>query len=107
MPRIGRELMRIDTQLANGAFPLVIEMFVEQQPLVRRCRKPAVRLDLGVELAGTPSGIAESQNTLPRSIAAGDRRDLEVRLSSSRSILVPRGFDPADLRQLITTLESC
>jgi len=40
-------------------------------------------------------------------IAAGDRRDLEVRLSNSRSILVPRGFDPADLRQLIGTLESC
>ena len=40
--------------------------------------------------------------------SAGDgRKDLEVRLPNFRSILVPRGFDPADLRQLITTLESC
>ena len=39
--------------------------------------------------------------------ADNERKDLEVRLPNSRSILVPQGFDPADLRQLIRTLESC
>ena len=40
-------------------------------------------------------------------ISGDGRKDFEVRLRSSRSILVPRGFDPADLRQLVSTLEGC
>ena len=46
----------------------------------------------------------------PRSTepTTGDGRvDIEVRLSNRRSIVVPPGFDPAELRELVTTLETC
>jgi len=33
--------------------------------------------------------------------------DLEVRLSNTRSIVVPPGFSPIELRQLVTALETC
>ena len=39
---------------------------------------------------------------------AGDEGvDLEVRLSNRRSIVVPPGFDQANLRQLVMALEAC
>ncbi len=35
------------------------------------------------------------------------RTDFEVRLSGSRSIVVPSGFDPTELGHLVTVLEKC
>jgi len=63
----------------------------------------------GKERENAAAGLVRVK-VLPRAeepSAVDERKDLEIRLPNSRSVLVPRGFDPADLRQLITTLEAC
>ncbi len=41
------------------------------------------------------------------STTGNGRAPLEIRLSNSRSIVVPPGYDPVELSQLVTTLETC
>src|SRR3546814_3803242 len=62
----------VDAELADGALPLVVEGVVEHQVLVGGDVQPAVGLDLRVELAGPPAGIAERQQLAARSLAGGD-----------------------------------
>ena len=51
--------------------------------------------------------VAVRPGTEDSSAALAEVKDLEVRLPNHRSILVPRKFDPAALRELVATLESC
>ena len=46
---------------------------VEQQRVVRSYGEPAIGLDLGIELARAPAGIAEREEAVARAFAAADR----------------------------------
>ena len=71
MAGLAGELAEVDADLADRAFPLVVEVGVEHQGFVRRYREPAVGLDLGIELPGSPAGIAQRQQAVPRAAAGG------------------------------------
>src|SRR5581483_8199458 len=79
VPRFAGEAVDGDADLADGALPLVVEVGIEEQPLVGRHAEPAIGLDLVVELPWTPAGIAQRQQALPRAAAAGDvAQDIEA-----------------------------
>ena len=73
VPGGARQQQRIDVELAQRAAPLRVVVAVEHDGLVGRHRQPRILLDLGIELARSPAGIAQRQQTLARSVALGDR----------------------------------
>jgi hypothetical protein len=56
---VTREPAEIDAELRQGMLPFVVEIAAEHQLFIRRHLQPAIGLDLGIELARTPSGIAK------------------------------------------------
>lgn len=56
---------------------------------------------------GSPSSIGLVEVTVGSRVVAGDTGSFVVRLAADRSIEVPCAFDDADLRRLVTVLESC
>lgn len=71
-----------------------------QEPSVSACAAHAETPRAGlveVRLAASTS----SSGTLPQA------RPLELRLAGARTVLVPSGFDPGDLRALVGALEAC
>ncbi len=61
-----------NAELAHGAFPLGVEIFVEDQAAVGFDIEPAIGLDLGIELTRTPAGVAQGHQALLRSQPHGD-----------------------------------
>ena len=86
----------LDAELADGALPFVVEAGVEEQILVGRGGEPAIGLDLGIELAGAPAGIAQRQQALARAAAAGDGAQ-DVEAGGQRDILSPICMVPSSL----------
>src|SRR6185503_17399363 len=71
--RVARKREGIDAELGDRAPPFVVIRAVEEQRVVRRHGEPAIRLDLGIELAWAPAGVAEGEEALARTFAATDR----------------------------------
>src|SRR5487761_87647 len=63
---------QVDAELRKRALPFLAVLGVEHDLLVRGDAQPAVRLDLGIELAGSPAGIAQRQQAAFGSAAAAD-----------------------------------
>ncbi len=79
-PGFTRQRQQVDAELGEGALPLVALSRIEDEVLVGGDAQPAVGLNLGIELAGTPAGVTERQKASLRSGAAANRaQDLERR----------------------------
>ncbi len=61
----------------------------------------------GCDRARSPFGLVEVAIEEERGRAEGKAEHLVVRLEGGRRIEVPGGFDDAELRRLVTVLESC
>ena len=102
--------------------PFVVEIAAEHQVFIRRHLQPAIGLDLGIELARTPSGIAKGQEALPRTGTASDvaqdvdrrgERDAAIYRQRSFAVIVgcvqheaPPGFDrPAEMHANFVSAE--
>src|SRR5207249_10536420 len=57
---------RIGAEPANGGFPHAIGRRVENQIVIDIAHQPRRRLELRLELAGSPSGIADNQPRIRR-----------------------------------------
>ena len=69
-----------------SALPFAVYVALEHEILVGRHAEPAVRLELGIELARRPTGIAERQQVALRSLAATDRAQ-DVKRRGHRELL--------------------
>jgi hypothetical protein len=81
VPGLGREQGWIHTELGNRALPLGLVVDTEHQLVVGRHHQPAVRLNLGIELARRPAGIADGDDESPR---AAPGRDVAQRVFRHR-----------------------
>ena len=78
MAGVAGQHRELDTELAEGALPFALELGVEHDRIVGGGVQPAVLLELAVELARSPAGIAERQQALARPLATADgAQDLE------------------------------
>src|SRR5580700_5467274 len=68
----------MDAELLQRPLIFVNEVAAEDQIRVGAAMQPSVFLDLGLELSGSPSGIAERQQRAVGAVAFGDRlEDIE------------------------------
>src|SRR5258708_17235266 len=70
---VARQGDGVDAELGQRSLPFVLEVVAEDDALVGGDVQPAIGLDLGVELARPPAGIAQRQQTAPPPAAAADR----------------------------------
>ena len=92
VPDFARQQAEIDADLADAAFPLVGQLVVEDQLVVGRHAQPGVGLDLRVELARAPAGIAEGEQAALRALAGGDvAQDVERRGEADGIADIERG----------------
>src|SRR5258708_12546293 len=73
MPRFVGELGRIDTDLAERGGIFFLDVVAEHQIRVGIAMQPAIVLDLGFQLPGAPTGIAEREDRMLRARSVGDR----------------------------------
>ncbi len=73
MTGVARQRRGIDAELGDGASPFVLKPFVEDEIIIGGDMEPAIRLDLRIELAGTPTRITQGEQAAPWSPAAADR----------------------------------
>ena len=66
LPFRGFELRAADSEKRKRPVEPILGGNVKQQPGGRGNREPAARGDLGLELPGKPTGVAEKENPLPR-----------------------------------------
>src|SRR5262245_6022473 len=80
VPGLAREHAEIDADLLQRFFVFAAGVLTENQLGIGRAMQPAVMLDLVLELAWRPPGIAERQDRATRSVPARDRlEDVERR----------------------------
>src|SRR5262245_21206078 len=80
VPGLAREHAEIDADLLQRFFVFAAGVLTENQLGIGRAMQPAVMLDLVLELAWRPPGIAERQDRAARSVPARDRlEDIERR----------------------------
>ena len=65
MSRFRRQHRRIDADLVERVQILAVKIIAEQQVLIGGTGEPAIALDLVLELARRPAGIAERQQRAP------------------------------------------
>src|SRR5688572_33167829 len=73
VPGLVRQHAGIDADLAQRALVFFIDVVAEYQLRVGVAMQPAIVLDLVLELARRPAGIAQRQDRVLRSGALGDR----------------------------------
>src|SRR5512144_837153 len=73
VPGLVRQHAGIDADLAQRALVFFIDVVAEDQVRIGVAMQPAIVLDLALELARRPAGIAERQDRVLRSGALGDR----------------------------------
>ena len=86
---VARQQREVDAELGDRPLPLAVQVLVEDQLLVGGDVEPAVGLDLGVELARAPAGIAEREQTAARAGALWQkfiRRAAQVRLGAEDAV---------------------
>jgi Bax protein len=72
-PLIGRvPTSEVDAALGHGSVPLVVDGLVEDELLVRGHGVPGVGGKFGLELASSPTGVAEGEETLLGARAGGN-----------------------------------
>src|SRR4029077_3737105 len=80
MPGIARQHRQIDAELGKRPSPFSIVIGSKHNLVIRRYTKPAISLDLGIELTWRPAGIAERKKALLRPLIPADRaQDLKRR----------------------------
>src|SRR5262245_43820799 len=80
VPGFAREHAQIDADLLQCPLVFAVGVLAENQLGIGRAVQPAVMLDLVLELAGRPPGIAEREDRALRSLSARDRlEDVERR----------------------------
>jgi hypothetical protein len=68
----------MDADLGQRSLVLGVHVVIEQNGAIGGAVKPAVGLDLKLQLAGRPSGIAKRQNSVIRALAfRNGAQDLE------------------------------
>src|SRR5262245_58949886 len=70
---LGREHAEMNADLLQRLVVLAVGVAAEDQLGIGGAMQPAVMLDLVLELARRPAGIAEREDRALRSVAAGDR----------------------------------
>src|SRR4029077_293297 len=70
---VARQHRQIDAELCQRAAPFRVVVAGEDNVGVGGNGKPAIGLDLGVELTGRPAGIAKGEEALARPSAFADR----------------------------------
>src|SRR5258707_14402427 len=73
VPGLGREFAEINADLLQRLIVFAAGVLPEDQLGIGRAMQPAVMLDLVLELARRPPGIAERQDRALRAVAAGNR----------------------------------
>src|SRR5262249_60295188 len=73
VPGLAREHAEIDADLLQRLLVFAAGVLAENQLGIGRAMQPAVMLDLVLELAWRPPGIAERQDRAARSFPARDR----------------------------------
>src|SRR5262249_39199437 len=73
VPGLAREHAEIDADLLQRLLVFAAGVLAENQLGIGRAMQPAVMLDLVLELARRPPGIAERQDRAARSFPARDR----------------------------------
>src|SRR5262245_45545075 len=73
VPGLAREHAEIDADLLQRLLVFAAGVLTENQLGIGRAMQPAVMLDLVLELAWRPPGIAERQDRAARSVSARDR----------------------------------
>src|SRR3954453_24007576 len=71
VPGLVREHAGMDADLAQGASVLLVDVVAEDQVRIGIAMQPSIALDLGLELARRPAGIAEREDGVLRPGAVG------------------------------------
>src|SRR6185312_15685059 len=73
VPRIVRQHADIDADLGERAGVFLVDVVTEDEIGIGVAMQPAIALDLVLELARAPTGIAEREDGVPGALAVGDR----------------------------------
>src|SRR5436305_7495886 len=84
-----RQHARVDADLAQGAAVLFVDVVAEDQVRIRVTMQPAIALDLGLELAWRPAGIAEREDGVLWSGTLADRAQNVHRRGEADAIVDP------------------
>lgn len=90
---VARQHRRIDAELGERTIPFPVVIGSEHDSVIRSDRKPAISLDFGVKLTWRPTGIAEGEKALARTlIFAYSAQDLKARRDRNIAVHMESGL---------------